>query len=474
MLHLPAEADLAALSRPELEALFLAIERLQGAERLIDFIPRVSPSHPPPRHILPLVEAIERARWKPLRLCVHMPPRHAKTVTLLHALAWWVQNWPSDMNAYVSYNDTIALSKSRLCRNLAGQAGASLGGDSDAAGEWTTRQGGGVVAAGAGAGLTGRGFQGLVVVDDPYKNREEADSPVIKEKVWETFNEVVMTRLEGASVIVCHTRWSPDDLIGRLVGEKGWEYLNLAALAEAGDSLGREVGDPLWAENPEFSADRLKSIREQIGEWSFAALYQGHPRPRGHQVFGLEHYHDDNSFDGHRLVIYGDPAASKKTTADYGVMLAMAIKGAKEQQTGKVLDVIRRQMTVPEYCRALQTFQARWGNPATWVEAVGGFKAVPQMMIDVDPTLKGRLKEDLPEGDKFQRAQPVASAWNAGRVTILRGAPWVREFLAEVQSFTGVSDRQDGCVDCLSGAWKVGGTQPPSYSGSPSGFHFRR
>jgi len=56
-----------------------------------------------------------------------------------------------------------------------------------------------------------------MVVDDPYKNREEADSEIIREKIWETFNEVVFTRLEGGSVIVCHTRWHEDDLIARLV-----------------------------------------------------------------------------------------------------------------------------------------------------------------------------------------------------------------------------------------------------------------
>lgn len=464
---------LSQLSDEQLAILAAAIRHLRGQEGLADFIRRVSPSHPPPSHIMPLIRAIESARRKPLRLCVHMPPRHAKTVTLLHALAWWVQNWPADANSYISYNETIALSKSRICRQIAALGGSLSGGSTDAAGEWVTSRGGGVVAAGAMAGLTGRGFQGLVVVDDPFKNREEADSQVIKEKVWDNFNEVVMTRLEGASIIVCHTRWSPDDLIGRLVGEKGWEYLNLAAIAEPGDPLGREPGEALWPDNPQFTVDQLCAIREQIGEWSFSALYQGQPRPRGHHVFGLEHYHEDNGLDGHRIVIYADPAASKKTTADYGVMLAMAVKGSRENQTGKVLDVVREQMTVPEYCRRLQSFQAKWGNPETWVEAVGGFKAVPQILNEVDPSL--RVKEDTPDGDKFQRAQPVAAAWNAGRVTILRNAPWVRDFLGEVQTFTGVNDRQDGCVDCLSGAWKVASQVAPSYMPrTSSGFHLRR
>ena len=379
----------------------------------------------------------------------------------MHALAWWIQNSPADMNAYVSYNDTIALSKSRLCRQIAGQAGCALGGTSDAAGEWNTAAGGGLVAVGAGAGLTSRGIQGLMVVDDPYKNREDADSPVINEKIWDIFNEVVMTRLEGASVIVCHTRWGEDDLIGRLTKEKGWRYLNLAAIAEKGDVLGRAEGEALWPTNPEFTREKLDAIKAQIGEWSFAALYQGQPRPRGHQLFGIESYHQDNGIDGHRIVLYGDPAASRKTTADYGVMLALAVKGRKDQQTAKVLDLYRKQMTVPEYTRAVRAFQQRWNNAPLWVESVGAFKAVPQILLEVDPGL--RVKEHQPVGDKFQRAQGVAAAWNSGRATVPFGASWVPEFLAEVQNFTGVNDRHDDQVDCLSGAWNCASNHHSAY-----------
>jgi len=441
--------DLASLSRDQLEAIASSLAALGGSERLADFICRVSPHHPPPRHIWPLMAELERARFEPLRLCVHMPPRHAKTVTLLHALAWWVQNWPADMNAYISYNDTIALSKSRLCRNIANLAGVQLGGNSEAAGEWTTSAGGGVVAAGAGAGLTGRGFQGLVVVDDPYKNREEADSQVVRTKIWENFNEVVMTRLEGASVVVCHTRWHQDDLIAGLV-KQGWDHINLAALAEDGDQLDRAPGEALWP--AVFPPESLHAIRSQIGEWSFAALYQGQPRPRGHSLFGPETYHDNDSIDGHQLVIYADPAASEKTTADYGVMMCMAVRGRKEQRTAKVLDLWRGQVTVPEFVRKLVAFQAKHNGAYAFVESVGGFKAVPQLMREIGGK-QLRLREDQPKGDKFQRAQSVAAAWNDGRVTVPRSAPWVHQFLLEVQAFSGVNDSHDDQVDCLSGCW---------------------
>jgi predicted phage terminase large subunit-like protein len=439
---------LPTLSDAQVAAIIPLVKNIHGRESLSDYILRVSPHRPPPIHLRSLIRAIERARWDPVRLCVSMPPRHAKTVTILHGLAWWIQNDPAGTCAYVSYSDRQALSKSRICRSLAQIGGLDITGDSAAASEWRTTEGGGLIAAGAGAGITGQGVHGLMVVDDPYKNREEADSAIIREKVWETFNEVVFTRLEDASVIVCHTRWHEDDLIANLI-RLGWEHINLAAIAEKGDPLGREPGEALWPKN--FSAEKLDAIRKQIGEWSFSALYQGQPRPRGHSLFGIEHFHEDDSVNGCRLIIYADPAASEKTTADYGAMMCLAVKGNAEKQTAKVVDLWRGQVTVPEFARRLRAFQQRHGNVPVWVESVGGFKAVPQMLRELDKGL--RVEEDQPKGDKFQRAQGVAAAWNDGRVTVPRGAAWLPDFLAEVQAFSGVNDDHDDQVDCLSGCW---------------------
>jgi len=446
---------------PERRALCSDLARLiGGSERLADFIVRVSPHRPPPRHLRTLVAAIERARWERSRILLSMPPRHGKTITILHGLAWWIQQSPADTCAYVSYSDRQALSKSRICRTMAGIAGVNTStGDSSAASEWRTREGGGLIAAGAMAGITGQGVHGLMVVDDPYKNREEADSSIIREKIWETFNEVVFTRLEGASVIVCHTRWHPDDMIARLIEMGGWQHINLAAIAEEDDQLKRPVGAALWPDM--FDVAQLQSIRSQIGEWSFSALYQGHPRPRGHALFNSEHYHEDDKLNGHRLIIYADPAASEKTTADYGVMMCMAVKGFGDQQTAKVLDLWRGQVTVPDFVRRLRSFQEHHGGVPVHVESVGGFKAVPQLLRELDNTHKLAVEEDQPKGDKFQRAQAVAAAWNEGRVTVPFGAHWVRDFVDEVTSFTGISDAHDDQVDCLSGCWNKS-LEPPS------------
>ena len=86
---------------------------------------------------------------------------------------------------------------------------------------------------------------------------------------------------------------------------------------------------------------------------------------------------------------------------------------------------------------------------------------MPQLLREIDSGL--RINEDQPKGDKFQRAQAVASAWNAGRVTVPRNAPWLRDLLAEVQGFTGVGDAHDDQVDCLSGCWNCSADAPATH-----------
>lgn len=130
-------------------------------------------------------------------------PTH-NTVTLLRGIAWWLTRSPADTCAYVTYSDAQARSKSRMARDWAQQAGVALHPDFTGLGEWRTRQGGGLLAAGSRGKLTGQRVAGLLVVDDPYKSRDEVQSEIIREAIYTRFREVAMTRLQGGSVIVLH------------------------------------------------------------------------------------------------------------------------------------------------------------------------------------------------------------------------------------------------------------------------------
>jgi phage terminase large subunit-like protein len=468
----PDGIDTSQLTEAEQQDLAELLADQAEAEGLADFIRRVTPHHPPPRHIFPIIREFEKARLRaasggtPIRVCVSMPPRHTKSETIFNGLAWWMANVPADTHAYLSYSIDQARSQSRKIRRRAIDGGVAIDASMSNLSEWRTTNGGGLFSSGVDGPLTGKGITGIAVIDDPFKSRKDADSEATRETVWDWFTSVVMTRLEDASVMVVHTRWHGDDLIGRLA-EAGWTIINLPALAEEDDPLGRPVGEPLWPQSQWGSLGYLLEQRA-LDAFNFDALYQGRPRPRGATVFKDASYYDPEGFEltGWRLVIYADPAASKRTTANHSSILALAVQGYGIEMQGRVLDVYRKQVEIPQFVRDLKDFQARHGFTEALVESVAGFKAVAQMLREIDPEVM--VREVTPLGDKFQRAQPAASAWNgdpgkpdaqppkppvAPRLLVPMHAPWLKKFLSEVKSFTGVNDAADDQVDCLSGAW---------------------
>lgn len=449
------------LTREEAEELLAIEEELAGAgETLREFIARVAPEHCPiPRHLEPLIDAIERARYERVRVCLSMPPGHAKTLTILRAIAWWLRATPEDTCAYVSYNNHQAWDKSKGARDIALQAGVELDPRFQSGARWRTTVGGGLRAAGIDGTLTGQRVTGFAIFDDPFKSRTDANSAAKREEVWSFYTTVIRTRLENASVIVVHTRWHQDDLIGRLAKKDGWEVINLPAIADndngTPDRLGRKAGEALWPEM--YPANDLLDTKAEIGEFDFAALYQGQPRARGATIFGLEHYYDPAKFDISecRIVLACDPAATDSDSSDYGAIAVLAMRGEGINTYAYVLDFYREQVTIPQFTRDARAWQERYGNPKMAVESNGAFAVVPQLLREANPKL--RVKPIIALGDKFQRAQPVAAAWNAGRVLVPLGAPkWLADFLAEVSVFIGVNDAHDDQVDALSHAWNTG------------------
>ena len=442
------DAQWARLSEPERDQLLADLEDLAGGESLHDFMVRMAPHHPPPQHLLPLIDLLEEARVNRLmKVGISMPPGHAKTTLFLNGFAWWLTKFPADTCAYNSFNATAAFSKSVMARTLAERAGVELSEETNNKAEWRTTAGGGLLAGGM-ESLTGKRVQGPLVIDDPYSGPVDASSPAYREEVWNSMMSVAMTRREGAPLFLVHTRWNEDDSIGRLkkLKLKGWRIVNLPALDEKGNAL--------WPKM--YPAADLKAIRQDVGEYVFAALYQGEPRPRGGAVFGEPTYYDPAAFkmDGWRLVLAGDPAASTKTSADYSAAVVLAVRGHGAEREARVLHVYRKQVPIPQFAADLLALQHRFGETAINIESVGGFKAIPQMLKALHQEL--RINEITPIGDKFTRAQPVAAAWNTARIQVPADAPpWLGAFLDEVSTFTGVSDKYDDQVDALAHAWNT-------------------
>src|SRR3990167_293801 len=162
------DAQWARLSEPERDQLLADLEDLAGGESLHDFMVRMAPHHPPPQHLLPLIDLLEEARVNRLmKVGISMPPGHAKTTLFLNGFAWWLTKFPADTCAYNSFNATAAFSKSVMARTLAERAGVELSEETNNKAEWRTTAGGGLLAGGM-ESLTGKRVQGPLVIDDPY------------------------------------------------------------------------------------------------------------------------------------------------------------------------------------------------------------------------------------------------------------------------------------------------------------------
>lgn len=258
----------------------------------------------PYRHHLVLSESlVDLAMGRIPGLIVEMPPRHGKSelgshwfpVWLLH----WFPNWPIVLASYEleqaagygrKVRDTIFANQDRLCTRLRR--------DTWAAHRWLTTEGGGMVSAGIGGPITGKGLR-IGIVDDPIKNDEEAQSQVMRDKVWNWFKWVVLPRVNPdldteeidaelvGGFLIIQTRWHEDDLTGRILNEKwgqAFKRLTLPALAEAGDPLGREVGQPLWPEGG-FTKPFLAVQQARLGEHAWDALYQQRPGSPAGSIF---------------------------------------------------------------------------------------------------------------------------------------------------------------------------------------------
>ncbi len=348
-----------------------------------------------------------------------------------------------------AYNSLLAEKFSRQALRIAREQGLALNPNRTPAHDWETAAGGGLRAVGVGGGITGQGGS-LVIIDDPVKSREEANSAAYRERVWDWYREDLYTRLEpGGAVVLIQTRWHEDDLAGRILASEQageWTVISLPAEAEAEDVLGRAAGEPLCPAR--FDRAALADIRATLGSWAYTALYQQRPLPEGGGMFKREFFSIVEAAPAEaRRVRYWDKAGSAGA-GDYSVGVRMA---KTAEGLYYVEHVVRGQWSAYERSRVeRQTAEADGREVAIWLEQEPGSGGKESAEASVRNLGGFNVRAEPVSGTKEVRAMPLAAQCEAGNVKLVRGA-WNAAYLEELVSFPSAA--HDDQVDASSGAF---------------------
>lgn len=408
----------------------------------------------PARHLQLLSRKLsDLATGRIRRLIVSMPPRHGKSELCSHWFPIWLLNtWPDRRVILASFEADFAASWGRRVRNTILEhqdvLQVRLSSDSTAANRWETVHGGGMVTAGVGGSITGRGAE-LLIIDDPVKNAEEAYSETYRQRAWDWWTTTASTRLEpGASAMVIMTRWHDDDLAGRLLERAGnggehWETVVLPALAEEDDPLGRAIGDALWPSR--YTTEELLR-QQQVDPQAFAAMYQQCPVIKGGDIFDealWRRYAPSEipvRFD--TMVQSWDLAFEGKSTSDWNVGAVWGRKGGQFW----LLDLWRKRAPFDQVLREFKQLQERWPWRSANAKLLENKANGPALRAMASREIPGIIPIE-PDRNKVQRAWAVQPYHAAGNLWIPRDedAPWVRAFVYEHKAFP--KGRNDDMVD---------------------------
>lgn len=368
------------------------------------------------------------------RLLLSVPPRHGKSemVTVRYP-AYCLEADPTWRVIVGSYSQDLANKFSRKTRRIVRDRGIRLSRENYRVDDWATEVEGGYRAAGVGTGVTGMGGED-VIIDDPVKSRAEANSRAYRDRVWDWYLDDISTRLEPeGGILVIMTRWHTDDLGGRLIREEGlieeggeWCVINLPALAEEDDPLGRQPGEALCPAR--YDEEKLTRIKRRLKE-SFTALFQGRP-------VALE----GNIVKRHWIGRYGAPP-HESHVIQIVQSWDCSSKGAEIHSWNVcttwaitrlglyLLEVYRDHLDYPALKRAAISKAEQWNPHGVLIEDKANGQALIQDLRD--ETLVPVIPIE-PEGDKITRLATESIAYEAGSVYHPERAPWLADFEGEL------------------------------------------
>jgi len=335
------------------------------------------------------------------------------------------------------------------------------------------------IAAGVMGAITGKTAD-IGIVDDPIKNREEAESETYRDRVWDWYTSAFMTRQFGSTgaIIICLTRWHEDDLAGRLLALAAsnpdadqWDVVSLPAIAEVADEY-RAVGEALWP--AKYPLSELRRRRAGMGEYDWAALYQQHPAPSGGGLFKEEWFAD--RFVDAAPVVARRARGWDTAATDGGGDYTCGVKIAESGGIFYVEDIVRGQWS-PARAEANMklTIELDGLNCAQREEKEGG--SAGKTVIDArTKTLAGKDYQGVTiSGSKVTRSKPFRVQCEAGNVRIVRdkgkggveGKGWNADYVKELCGFPTAN--HDDQVDGSSCAFNAVLLEPPAFDPQAAG-----
>ena len=437
------------------------------------------------------LDALEKGTLGKTKLLITMPPRHAKSfLATVHFPVYYLGRKPNRNVLSTSYNQDLAKTFGRQVRDLAREPRITqafqdfkMSEESRAVDDWRTSLNGTYFATGIGGSTTGRAST-LLILDDPVKAREEADSITQRNKTWSYYISALTTRKQPEPdgtkpiEIVILTRWHPDDVAGRLMetpdwkaGE--WEHINfpaikiisgekkpvtdlppddpryipsgkLSTVAPGKRYYKEDAEEALWDER--FPLEELYK-RKKLDPREFASLYQQTPYIVGGNLIksGWWKYYEPKDVEYQSIIIAADTAFKKTEQSDFSVLMVM---GADRNGDLYIIDIIRNKWDFPELKRACIQLNTKWRG-----KGLRGFyiedKASGQSLIQELKNQSG--VSVLPfkvVQDKVARLNAVTPMIEGGRVFLNKTANWVDDFMEEAQSFP--NGKNDDQIDALS------------------------
>jgi len=459
-----------------------------------DYIRSVCPSFPWTPHTRRLVALGQRvADGKIRRLMVELPPRHYKsTIFSIFLPGYFLRRFPNRSVGIGCHTSSLAEGFSQDARDYFTASGGALSPTSGGVKKWGTSGIGGLWTAGVGGGTGNPGD--LIVVDDPIKSREMAESAAWRRQVHSWWDSVLATREEpGNAVVIVHTRWHSSDLIGYLLAKneelekegleaqcEPWHVVSLPIEAVAANDIKplprtvtreKDERQPGQALDPtRFDVEWIERKRANTPPRDWEALYQQSPTEASGTIFCRETLR--------YFVLPGQPVQPGDTLLPTsGIRRLASVDATFKDSAGSDmvgiglwmqtqeglfrLDQVNRRMGFTETLETLRQLQPAWGFNELLIED----KANGPAIID---TLKREatgyvVRAVNPLGGKVARAEAASVQFRQGRVHLPRHAPWLAEYVTQLLAFP--SGTFDDLVDETTQLLNfVAGTGPMSFS----------